>query len=247
MWWSLCKNECCLALFFIIIENNLAKVEECVLTGREIPWGGWLWGACWEAIRILKNLNNGVEFKGWRNGLWWAKGKKKIGGDLNRDMSDFTFEINFRLQRLWADSLFSLMVPSHLLFVFLPFIFSSFKWECQTASCSELVDYFGRAYLQTLWTKFKRGSSVALRIKTCIYEIAPKTSCAEMGKHESWFFFNNFIIWDSFAVCWWLPASKFWEFDSAKLIFFFQSGYHEESPSGTWDYCRPSESNVVLD
>lgn len=46
-------------------------------------------------------------------------------------MSDFVFEIDFRLQRLWADSLFSLMVPSHLLFVFLAFIFSSFKCECQ--------------------------------------------------------------------------------------------------------------------
>lgn len=172
-------------------------------------------------------------------------GKKKIGGDLNRDMSDFTFKIDFRLQRLWADSLFSLMVPSHLLFVFLAFIIFSFKCECQAASCSELVDCFGRPYLKTLWTEFTPGSSVPLCLKTFIYEIAAKTSCTEMGKHWS-FLKNNFIIWDSFAV-WWLPACKFWEFDSAKLIFFFQSGYHEESPSGTWDYWRPSESNVVLD
>lgn len=28
-----------LALFFIIIVNNLTKVEECVLSGREIPDG----------------------------------------------------------------------------------------------------------------------------------------------------------------------------------------------------------------
>lgn len=78
-------------------------------------------------------------------------GKKKIGGDLNSDMSDFTFEIDFRLQRLWANSLSSLMVPSHLLFVFfLAFISSSFKCECQAASCSELVDCFGWAYLKTV-------------------------------------------------------------------------------------------------
>lgn len=110
-------------------------------------------------------------------------GKKKIGGDLNRDMSDFTFEIDFRLQRLWADSLFSLMVPSHLLFVFLAFIFFSFTCECQAASCSELVDCFGRPCLKTLWTEFTPGSSVALCLKTFIYEIAAKTSCTKMGKH----------------------------------------------------------------
>lgn len=123
--------------------------------------------------------------RGNRNGLWWAMGKEKIGGDLNRDMSDFTFEIDFRLQRLWAGSLFSLMVPSHLLFVFLAFILSPFRCECQAASCSELVVCFGRPYLKTLWTKFKPGSSVALCLKTFIYEIAPKTSCTEMGKHWS--------------------------------------------------------------
>lgn len=110
-------------------------------------------------------------------------GKKEIGGDLNTDMSDFTFEIDFRLQRLWADSLFSLMVPSRLPFVFLAFIFSSFKCECQAAYCSELVYCFGRPCLKTLWTKFKPGSSVALCFKTFIYEIAPQASCTETSKH----------------------------------------------------------------
>lgn len=99
-------------------------------------------------------------------------------------MSDFVFEIDFRLQRLWADSLFSLMVPSHLLFVFLAFIFSSFKCECQAVSCSELVDCFGSAYLNTPWTKFQPGSSVGLCLKTFIYEIAPKTSCTEIANIE---------------------------------------------------------------
>lgn len=133
--------------------------------------------------------------------------------------------------------------PQSFTVCFSGFYLSSFKCECQAVSCSELVDCFGRAYLNTLWTKFQPGSSVGLCLKTFIYEIAPKISCTEMANIEV---LNSFIIWDSSAV-WWLPACIFWEFDSAELKFFFQSGYHEENPSGTWDYCRPSESNVMLD
>lgn len=79
---------CNLTLFLII-------VEECVLTGREIPPLGAMFGYLLEGDWDLKQPEQNLKAR--RVDCGRGKGEKKIGHDLNRSVSDFAFWTGVRI------------------------------------------------------------------------------------------------------------------------------------------------------